>query len=276
MAGSGSAYKGDDIGIGPSRGGWGGGKSKVKLNKHGWDPPSKTKAKTKANPNRKTMVELSETASKAKAKAKRKAKLLSAHRKTMVDKGGRAAADAKAKKVLREMAAAKKSGAKVSTTPGKAGLVKPKKSPKGYEAKDGGAAKKMRKIKVPGAKEWYYAVNAAAATAALALAAKKSKEAKGKKQPRGKSMTPGEYEPRKSRPYSKRKSTAKKYPAGSAKKQAIHNTKKAAIPGWLGHSLYDEKAKRILRERDHKDLRPSERTPTESNPAKDQKTKGKK
>lgn len=108
-------------------------------------------------------------------------------------------------------------------------------------------------------------------------AARKKAQAKTK----GKSMTPGEltpgeYEPRKSRPYSKRKSTAKKYPAGSAKKQAIHNTKKAAIPGWLGHSLYDEKANRILRERDHKDLRPSERTPTESNPAKDQKTKGKK
>jgi hypothetical protein len=43
--------------------------------------------------------------------------------------------DAKAKKILREMAA-KKGGAKVSTTPGKAGIVKPKKSPARGQAGD--------------------------------------------------------------------------------------------------------------------------------------------
>jgi len=84
---SGSPYKGDDIGIGPSRGGWGGGKSKLKT---------------------------------------------------------RAAADAKAKKVLREMAA-KESKAKFGTTAGKSGIRK-------YisEAKAKRVLRKMEKVKKKG------------------------------------------------------------------------------------------------------------------------------
>lgn len=108
----------------PKGGSYGGG-NKVKLNKHGWDPPSKTKAKTKANPNRKTMVDKGGGSKAHKLKT-------------------RAAADAKAKKVLREMAA-KESKAKFGTTAGKSGIRK-------YisEAKAKRVLRKMEKVKKKG------------------------------------------------------------------------------------------------------------------------------
>ena len=60
--------------------------------------------------------------------------------------------DAKAKKVLREMAA-KKGGAKVSTTPGKAGVIKPKKG-SGMEGPGANDFKSWKEWQKWEAKQW--------------------------------------------------------------------------------------------------------------------------